>query len=97
MDYDKTGLNRDHRLNGALFLITYPIGVLTMTEFEEGVLYSAAVIVELHGRMVVACDLLREAGLFDSDVSELDDYEKKALKKLNEQEPECCLTGFDSE
>ncbi|MDG2755112.1 hypothetical protein P7M17_05780 [Vibrio parahaemolyticus] len=47
--------------------------------------------------MVIACDLLREAGLFNSDVSSLDDYEKQALKKLNEQEPECGLTGFDSE
>lgn len=68
-----------------------------VTKFEEGVFYSAAIIVETHGQMVVACDLLREAGLFNSDISELDDYEKNALKKLNEQEPECCLTGFDSE
>nr|WKV20242.1 hypothetical protein [Vibrio parahaemolyticus] len=53
--------------------------------------------VNTHDSMVIACDLLREAGLFNSDVSSLDDYEKQALKKLNEQEPECGLTGFDSE
>ncbi len=68
-----------------------------MTKFEEGVFYSAAIIVDLHDETVVACDLLREAGLFNSDISELDDYEKKALKKLNEQEPECGLTGFDAD
>lgn len=68
-----------------------------MTEFEQGVFYSAAIIVNTHGSTIIACDLLREAGLFNSDISELDDYEKNALKKLNEQEPECCLTGFDYE
>lgn len=67
------------------------------TEFEEGVFYSAAIIINTHGSTVIACDLLREAGLFNSDVSSLDDYEKQALKKLGEQEPECGLTGFDSE
>lgn len=67
------------------------------TEFEEGVFYAAAIIVNTHDSMVIACDLLREAGLFNSDVSSLDDYEKQALNKLNEQEPECGLTGFDSE
>lgn len=36
MDYDKTGLNRDHRFNGALFLITYSIGVLTMSMSSTG-------------------------------------------------------------
>lgn len=68
-----------------------------MTKFEEGIFYSAAVIIELHGQMTVALDLLGEAGLLDSDISGLDEYEKKALKKLKEQEPECCLTGFGPE
>jgi hypothetical protein len=54
-----------------------------MTEFEQGVLYVAELIVQLRDEPVIAACIIREAGLADADISELDDFDKRNLAKLN--------------
>lgn len=56
---------------------------LKMTEFQEGVLYAAGLIVTMHNKPTIAASIIIEAGLANADISQLDDYDKSQLKKLN--------------
>jgi len=53
-----------------------------MTEFEQGILYAAGLIVALHNEPVIAASVILEAGLGNTDISGLDDYDKRNLEKL---------------
>lgn len=53
-----------------------------MTEFEQGVLYAASVLVALHDEPTLAASIVCEAGLESADCTSLDDYEKKHLRKI---------------
>jgi hypothetical protein len=57
-----------------------------MDGFERGIFYAAYLICELHDNPTIAADVIREAGLETSDISELDDCERDALLPLNESE-----------
>lgn len=57
-----------------------------MTEFERGVLYAAYLICELHDQPTIAADVIREANLDGSNITELDDCEYHVLRKLNSSE-----------
>lgn len=53
-----------------------------MTEFDQGVLYAAAMVVAIHDQPVVAATIIREAGLSDADCSKLDRFDKNHLQKV---------------
>ncbi|MBV7300233.1 hypothetical protein [Enterovibrio paralichthyis] len=65
-----------------------------MTEFDMGVFYAAALLVTQAGSPTYAADVLDEAGLLEADISELDDTEKEAMVKLQEQDSRCKFTGL---
>ncbi|HCE7248666.1 TPA: hypothetical protein NHR53_006674 [Pseudomonas aeruginosa] len=56
---------------------------MALTEFQHGVLYTAAQVQRLHDESVVAADLLKQAGLAQADCSELDAYDKESLREVN--------------
>ena len=59
---------------------------MPVDEFGQGVLYAASLLVALYDQPGMAATIVREAGLSKADCSTLDDYEKKNLGKLmNEQ------------
>ncbi|MGU5889759.1 hypothetical protein [Aeromonas hydrophila] len=53
-----------------------------LTEWQKGVLYAAAVVIEVCDQPVYAEDIIREAGLEGADCSGLDDYEKERLQPV---------------
>jgi len=57
-----------------------------MGEFESGVFYSAFLLCEMHDQPTYAADIIREAGLDNSDISELDYCERTVLMTLNASE-----------
>jgi len=53
-----------------------------MREFDQGVLYAAGLLASYCDQPTEAAWLLREAGLYDADVSGMDDFDKHNLKKV---------------
>lgn len=69
--------------------------VTKLNDFQQGVFYAAGLLVEWMDQPTYAADILKEAGLLESDVSELDETEQLAMKKLMQQEPRRAkFTGF---
>lgn len=69
--------------------------VTNLNDFQQGVFYAAGLLVEWLDNPVAAADILKEAGLLEADVAELDETEQLAMKKLMEQEPSRAkFTGF---
>lgn len=69
--------------------------VTKLNDFQQGVFYAAGLLVEWLDQPTYAVDILKEAGLLESDVSELDETEQFAMKKLMQQEPRRAkFTGF---
>lgn len=66
---------------------------MSMTQFEEGVLYAASIVIAMHDEPTMAATILREAGLANADCNDLDDYDKASLRKLRE-EPGIALRGL---
>lgn len=62
------------------------MGKEVLSQFEQGVLYAAYLICELHDNPTVAGDVLREANLSSADIRQLDDSEYRVLRKLNASE-----------
>lgn len=54
-------------------------------EWEEGVLMAASVLQALHDEPVLAATIIRELGLASINCSELDDFDKENLRKIQEQ------------
>lgn len=65
-----------------------------MNEFEQGVLYAAAIVVAIHDQPVIAATIIREAGLSDADCSKLDRFDKNHLSKL-QNEKGIALRGLE--
>jgi hypothetical protein len=53
-----------------------------ISEFDQGVLYAAGILACYVGEPTYAADLLKEAGLTDADVSEMDEFDKGNLRSL---------------
>lgn len=64
------------------------------TEFQEGILCAAAIVLATSDQPVIAADLLRAVGLADMDCSDLNDYDKHYLRIVN-KETSMKLTGLD--
>lgn len=54
-------------------------------EWEEGVLMAASVLQSLYDEPTTAATIIRELGLTSADCSELDDFDKENLRKIQEQ------------
>ncbi|MGR5368509.1 hypothetical protein [Photobacterium damselae] len=65
-----------------------------MSDFELGIFYAAALLVTLHDEPTLAVDILNEAGLLSSDISELDATEMEAMIKLSKADSRCEFTGI---
>ncbi len=64
-----------------------------LSDFEQGIFYSAGLLVEFD-QPVFAADVLAAAGLLESNVSELDETEQLAMKKLMLDTSRAKFTGF---
>lgn len=53
-----------------------------LTEWQKGVFYAAAVIIDQADEPGYAGDIIRAAGLEGADCSTLDDYEKDKLREV---------------
>ncbi|AZQ13307.1 hypothetical protein [Shewanella khirikhana] len=53
-----------------------------LTEWQKGVLYAAAWMIEMTDQPGDAAELIISAGLEDADCSSLDDYEKERLREV---------------
>ncbi|EGR4069174.1 hypothetical protein FXE32_17760 [Vibrio cholerae] len=67
-----------------------------MDDFTQGIFYAAAILVTLNDEPTSAADILEQAGHINADCSDLDDAEKEAMRKLQDQDSRCCFTGLDS-
>ncbi|GHG07822.1 hypothetical protein [Thalassotalea marina] len=56
---------------------------MALTDFKHGVFYAAAIVVEVHNDPTIAATIIQNAGFAEHDVSELDESDKKQLRKLN--------------
>lgn len=86
-------------LNHQILTANYLAGSKTksvMDDFTQGVFYAASILVTLNDQTTYAADILEQAGYLDADCSELDDSEKDAMRKLQEQDERCNFTGLDS-
>lgn len=57
-----------------------------LDEWGQGVMYAVAILMATADQPVDAAGILNEAGLLDADCSELDDFERKWLRKLRDGE-----------
>jgi hypothetical protein len=64
-----------------------------MTEFDNGVLFAVAKMMETHADLVAAADVLKASDLANADVSGLDPYDQQFLLPVN-NESGIKLTGF---
>lgn len=65
-----------------------------LNDFQQGIFYAAVLLVEFMDQPTYAADILQEAGLLDADVSELDETEQLAMKKLMLDTSRAKFTGF---
>lgn len=56
---------------------------MALSEYEQGVFYAAAIVIAVHNEPTIAATIIVNAGYQNHDVSDLDDYEKNELKKIN--------------
>lgn len=54
----------------------------TPSEFEQGILTAAGLLVKLHDLPGPAADVLLSTGLGEADCSQLDDFDKENLRKI---------------
>ena len=52
-------------------------------DFQEGVLFAVAMIIETHDQPVIAANVLRAAAMENADCSLMDDMEKENIKAVN--------------
>jgi len=50
--------------------------------FEQGILMAASALVSLHDQPGMAADIVSEFGLHEADCSQLDEYDKRNLRKI---------------
>ncbi|CDL86678.1 hypothetical protein [Xenorhabdus cabanillasii] len=56
-----------------------------MTEFQHGFMVAVALLQHLSDQPIIAADILSEAGFQNLDCSELDEYDKSALRIINNE------------
>ena len=56
--------------------------MLKMDEYTHGALVAVSILMAVHDQPVMAADVLKEMGLQNADVKELDDYDKKNLRRV---------------
>lgn len=59
-----------------------------MNEFDRGVAWACARIIELHDQPVIAGDVLRESGVNLEEVKTIDPYDAEFLEKADRSELE---------
>jgi hypothetical protein len=64
-------------------------------EFEHGALMAVSLLIATHGETVAAADVLNEMGLQTADCSELDDYDKANLRKVQGARGRIKLKGLE--
>ncbi|MVF24221.1 hypothetical protein EVC37_21820 [Methylocaldum sp. BRCS4] len=52
------------------------------SEFNQGVLMAVSLIVATHDLPTVAADVLNEMGLYNADCTELSDFDKENLRRV---------------
>lgn len=57
---------------------------MKLTEFESGVVYSAARIIEMHDHPTIAKDLLDQAGLDSAKLVLADEYDLGFIRQIDE-------------
>lgn len=53
-----------------------------LNDWEEGVMMAASVLISTHDFCVAAADIVKELGLTQADCSELDEFDKENLRKI---------------
>jgi len=53
-----------------------------LSEWEQSVLMAVSILIATHDQVVAGAEVLRELGLSKADCSQLDDYDKLNLAKL---------------
>lgn len=53
-----------------------------LTEFEQGILAAAGILVRSHDLPGPAADILISSGLAEADCSAMDDFDKEGLRKI---------------
>lgn len=53
-----------------------------LTDWEQGVLMAASVLISLHDLCVPAADVVSQLGLANADCSSLDEFDKQNLRKI---------------
>lgn len=53
-----------------------------LTDWEQGVLMAASVLISLHDLCVPAADIVSQLGLATADCSSLDEFDRENLKKI---------------
>lgn len=54
----------------------------SLSDMEEGALMAVSILIALHDQPGMAADVVNELGLAAADCSQLDDYDKQNLKKI---------------
>lgn len=57
---------------------------MKLTEFQEGIIYAVVLLQKLHDQPTAGSDILKESGLDNIDCSNFDDYDKEALRVIND-------------
>ena len=66
-----------------------------MDEYERGALMAVSILMATHDQAVMAADVLKEMGLQNANIKELDDYDKKNLRRIQgELGGHICLRGL---
>jgi hypothetical protein len=53
-----------------------------LSDFQQGALVAVSILIAMHDNPVAAADVVSELGLSEVDCTELDDYDKQNLKKI---------------
>lgn len=56
-----------------------------MTEFEHGFMFAVACLMRLHDNPTIASDIILENGYQNLDISNMDDFDKEEILKLNSE------------
>lgn len=56
---------------------------MRLTKFQEGIIYAVVLLQKLHDQPTMGANILQEAGLDEIDCSKFDEYDKEALRIIN--------------
>jgi hypothetical protein len=67
---------------------------MALDEFTQGVLMAGVILVLTHDEAGMAADVLKELSCADVDCSEMDEFDKKYLRKINKARSFMKLRGL---